>query len=96
MKTVASRIIAKLTLVGALVVAVVALVFFEKLTLPLMLTLLVVAAGLAVLALVLTLVFWRCPSCQKRFGAYDVKTEETKVCPYCNEYFGTKKKAEGK
>ncbi len=96
MKTVRLRIMAKAALVGALAVAIVALIFFDKLTFPLMLTLLAVAVGFAALAIVLTLVFWRCPFCRKRFGVYDVKTEETKSCPYCNRYFGPEKKAEDK
>lgn len=92
MKTVALRNVAKISIVGALAVAIVSLIFFDKLTLPLMLTLLAVAICLVVLAVVLTLVFWRCPFCKKRFGVYDLKTEDSKQCPYCNESFGPEKK----
>ncbi len=96
MKTVRLRTIAKASLVGALAVAITALIFFDKMDFPLMLTLLAVAVCLIALAVVLTVAFWRCPFCRKRFGVYDVKTEETKCCPYCNRYFGPEKKAEDK
>ncbi len=48
-------------------------------------------AGVSVLMvigfIVLTLVYWRCPSCKLRFKMYDLELEQSRVCPRCGVHF---------
>ncbi|MBP0990175.1 MAG: hypothetical protein J5874_03240 [Oscillospiraceae bacterium] len=87
MKVMKMRTAAKICLAVAFAVAVVALIFFERLMFWQMLALLGTALLFAVLSVVFTAVYWRCPKCGKKFGVYDVKVETEKKCPYCSEKF---------
>lgn len=83
MKIVKMRMMAKLALVISLVL-VIAAVFLSNYVNIWITTGLLIAVFLLVAAfLVLSIVFWRCPSCKKRLRLYDVETEQKGECPHC-------------
>ncbi|MBE6883513.1 MAG: hypothetical protein E7487_02785 [Ruminococcaceae bacterium] len=81
------RNISKLLLIGSLLMMLIVLIVagFAPWYVPAILAL--VAVLMVVAFLVLTLMYWRCPSCKLRFKMYDVDLEQSKICPRCGVNF---------
>ncbi|MBQ2756552.1 MAG: hypothetical protein IJF27_07750 [Oscillospiraceae bacterium] len=87
MKTLKMRNISKALLGASFIVIILVLLLNGFMQNWLVITLSAAALAMLVGFVVLTMFFWRCPSCKERFKMYDLDLENKKVCPFCGANF---------